>query len=62
MSSDPSVGLPDIDWPDQAIIAVDTGDANAVITSMVIHLSQDTPEDLIPQPGPFVPLFTYGPA
>jgi len=47
MSSDPSVGLPDIDWPDQAIIEVDTGDANAVITRFVVHLSQDVPPELV---------------
>ncbi len=40
--------FPDLDWPDQAIITVDAGDSNAVITGLVIHLSQDVPEDVPP--------------
>ncbi len=40
--------FPDLDWPNQAIITVDAGDSSAVITGLVIHLSQDVPEDLPP--------------
>lgn len=59
MADDISAPLPDLDWPDQAIIHVDAGDPDAVITAFVIHLSQDVPEELLTVP-PFVPLFTYG--
>ncbi len=48
MTDDVSAPLPDLDWPDQAIITVDAGDSSAVITGLVIHLSQDVPEDLPP--------------
>ncbi len=51
--------FPDLDWPDQAIITVDAGDSSAVITGLVIHLSQDVPEDVLAVP-PFTPLFVYG--
>jgi hypothetical protein len=61
MTDDVSAPLPDLDWPDRAIIAVNAGDTNAKITKLVIHLSQDVPEDLTPV-QPFVPLFTYGSA
>ncbi len=47
MTDDLSAPLPDLDWPDQAVITVDAGDPNAVITSLVIHLSQDVPEDVV---------------
>lgn len=59
MANDVSAPLPDLDWPDQAILAVNAGDASAAITRFVIHLSQDVPEELLTVP-PFVPLFTYG--
>ncbi len=39
--------FPDLDWPDQAIITVDAGDSSAVITGLVIHLSQDVPQEAI---------------
>ena len=51
--------FPDLDWPEQAIIAVDAGDASAVITGLVIHLSQDVPEDVLTAEA-FTPLFAYG--
>ncbi len=57
--TDVSAPLPDLTWPDQATITVDTGDANAVITGLVIHLSQDVPEDVV-NAQPYVPLFVYG--
>ena len=50
MPSDLSAPFPDLDWPDQAIIAVDAGDPAAVITTFTIHLAQDVPEDLLPPP------------
>lgn len=51
--------LPEIDWPDQAIITINSGDASAKVTVFTIHLSQDVPEDVLAEAG-FVPLFTYG--
>lgn len=61
MANDVSAPLPDLDWPDQAIIHVNAGDPAATISRLIIHLSQDVPEELIPV-QPFVPLFTYGTA
>lgn len=61
MANEVSSPLPDLDWPDQAVISVDLGDPSAVITKFVIHLSQDVPEELIPVES-FKPLFTYGAA
>ncbi len=58
--SDLSAPLPDLDWPDQAVITVDAGDSSAVITGLVIHLSQDVPADVVPV-APYTPLFVYGP-
>ncbi len=52
--------LPDLDWPEQAIVDVDAGDTSAVITTFVIHLAQDTPEDLLPN-APVAPLLAYQP-
>lgn len=50
--------FPDLDWPDQAIISVDAGDASAVITSLVIHLSQDVPAEIL-KAANVTPLFAY---
>ncbi len=61
MSDDVSAPLPDLDWPNEAILHVNVGDSSAVITGLVIHLSQDVPEDLVPV-KPFTPLFVYGAA
>jgi hypothetical protein len=47
-----ATGLPDIDWPDQAIITVDTGDAAALVTTFTIHLSQDVPPELLAELPP----------
>lgn len=52
--------FPDLDWPDQAIISVDAGDASAVITGVVIHLSQDVPAEALKIPS-LPPVVTYGP-
>ncbi len=46
MSDDISAPLPDLDWPNEAILHVNAGDSSAVITGLVIHLSQDVPEDV----------------
>jgi hypothetical protein len=48
-----SAPLPDLDLEESSIISVDTGDAAAIITRMVVHFTQDVPAlpdkfDLIP--------------
>ncbi len=48
MADDLSAPFPDLTWPDSAVIDVDAGDASANITTFVIHLAQDTPDDLLP--------------
>lgn len=60
MANDVSAPLPDLDWPDQAIIAVDAGDASAKITRLVIHLSQDVPQE-VADSLVLNPLLAYGP-
>lgn len=50
--------LPDITWPDQAVITVDSGDNNALVSSVVIHLSQDVPDD-VAAVAEFTPAFVY---
>jgi hypothetical protein len=45
MTTDVSAPLPDLDLADQSILTIDTGDAAAVITSIAIHVRQDTPEE-----------------
>lgn len=47
MAVDVSAPLPELDWPDQAIITVDSGDASATVVKLTIHLSQDAPEELL---------------
>lgn len=39
-----SAPLPDLDLEEASIITVDTGDAAAVITGMVVHFTQDVPD------------------
>lgn len=39
-----SAPLPDLDLEEQSVITVDTGDALAVITGMVVHFTQDVPD------------------
>lgn len=60
MATDISAPLPAVTPTDQAIYTVDTGDASAVITEFTIHLSQDTPSDLLPV-APLPPLFSEVP-
>ncbi len=47
MPADLSAPLPDLDWPNEAILHVNAGDSSAVITGLVIHLSQDVPQEAI---------------
>jgi hypothetical protein len=47
MPTDVSAPLPDLDLRDQSILTVDTGDPNAIITSLVIHVSQDIPAEAL---------------
>jgi len=49
--------LPDLSLEDEAIITVDAGDAGSVITSMVIHFTQELPRELLAPVLP--PLFGY---
>lgn len=59
MATTIKTALPELDWPDQAVITVDSGDASALVTVVTIHLSQDAPDDVTAE-EPFTPLFTYG--
>ncbi len=43
MTDDVSAPLPDLDLREQSILTVDTGDDDAVVTQLVIHVSQDAP-------------------
>lgn len=47
MPVDVSTALPDLDLQSQALLTVDTGDPGALITQMVIHVSQDIPPALL---------------
>ena len=47
MATDVSTALPDLTLDSNATIEVDTGDVNAIITSLVIHVSQNIPSDLL---------------
>lgn len=60
MANDVSAPLPDLTLERKSILTVDTGDANASITQLVIHFAQDVP-DLPVKLEPFTPLFAYGP-
>ena len=60
MPADLSDSFPQLTWRDQSIVTVDAGDSSAVITTMTIHLAQDTPEDLLPN-APVAPLLAYEP-
>jgi hypothetical protein len=52
--------FPDVDLEEKSIIEVDTGNANAVITRVVVHFTQDIP-DLDEKFAVLNPLLTYGP-
>ena len=58
MSTTLSAPLPELDWPDQAIITVASGNANAKVTAVTIHLSQDAPDEVVAAAG-VVPPFVY---
>lgn len=47
MATDVSTALPDLTLDSNATLEVDTGDANAIITSLVIHVSQDIPQEAL---------------
>lgn len=55
-----SAPLPDLDLEEKSIIEVDTGDANAKITRVVVHFTQDIP-DLEQSFQVLNPLLAYGP-
>jgi hypothetical protein len=55
-----SAPFPDLDLEEKSIIEVDTGDANAKITRVVVHFTQDIP-DLDSAFVVLNPLLTYGP-
>jgi hypothetical protein len=59
MATDVSAPFPDVDLEEQSIITVALGDPLAKITRVVMHFTQDVPEDAI-SVEPFLPLFTYG--
>lgn len=52
MPTDVSAPLPDLNLRDQSILTVDSGDAAAIITRIVVHLSQDLPAAAIKQLPP----------
>lgn len=55
-----SAPLPDLDLEEKSVLTVDTGDAAAPITRIVIHFSQDLPPGVVILPS-INPIFTYGP-
>ncbi len=57
--ADVSAPLPDLDLSADSILTVDTGDNNAKITRLVIHVSQELPESPTAASG-VTPLFAYG--
>lgn len=58
MPEDVSAPLPDLSLKDKTIIEVDTGDPGAVVTGLVIHVSQSIPDGALPS---LLPLLTYRP-
>jgi len=60
MPTDASAPLPDLNLEQKAVLQLDTGDPNCIITGLVIHVSQTIPE--LPQPPEKVaPLLGYVP-
>lgn len=57
MATNVSAPLPDLSLEAQAILTVDALDAGAVITSMVIHFTQELPRELLAPALP--PMFGY---
>ena len=55
-----STALPAVTPADSTIYEVSTGDAAAIITTFTIHLSQDTPADLLAEIAP-PPILAYVP-
>jgi len=58
MATDVATSLPDLDLRDQSILTVDTGDANAIVTRLIIHVSQDIPVEVL---GLLPPLLAHLP-
>lgn len=60
MATDVSAPLPDLTLEESSLLVIDTGDNAATITRIVIHVSQEVPDDVLVQKvEPFAPLFTY---
>ena len=55
-----STALPAVTPADSTIYTVDTGDTSAVITTFTIHLSQDTPQELLDAAN-IAPVLGYAP-
>lgn len=59
MADNLAAPLPDLSLEELAVITVDAGDPGAVITSLVIHFTQDVPRALLAPVLP--PAFGYVP-
>lgn len=55
-----SAPLPDLDLEVRSVLTVDTGDPFALVTALVIHVAQDTPDEVLKQLT-VAPAFAYGP-
>lgn len=60
MATNTSAPLPDLTLEEKSILVVDTGDAAAIITRVVIHFAQDVP-DVDVKPVQVGPLLAYVP-
>lgn len=60
MATDVSAPLPDLTLEESSLLVIDTGDNSATITGLVIHVSQEVPDDVLVQAvKPWVPTFVY---
>jgi hypothetical protein len=59
MATNVSAPLPDLNLEEQSILTIDTGDPGAVITEVVIHVSQEIQglEQVLPS---LLPLYVRG--
>jgi len=60
MATETSAPLPDLTLEQKAVLQLDTGDPNCIITGLVIHVSQDVPE-LVQPPAKVEPILGYVP-
>ena len=60
MASFVSAPLPALDLDSNATLTVDTQDPLAIVTQVVVHLTQDVPETAI-TPEPVPPILAYVP-